>query len=232
MPLAALQVWLRVQSVAWTAWLVATAWFGAGTPPWWGNVLLGALLASGSGLAAILRVGRRAADHVTAARFVVLLVAVWLAFAGSADAVWIATAAVVLDLVDGAVARRFGGSPQGAVFDMEVDQLTVLALAALVVARGGGVHVLLLPALRYLFVLGMWWADAPAHEPKPKHGDNRRGRRVCAAVMTVLLLSLWPPLSPSLRDVLTAAAVVLLAWSFADDARFLLAHRRGAKVGA
>ena len=232
MPLAALQVWLRVQSVAWSGWLVATAWFGAAAPPWWGNALFGALLLSGFGLAAILRVGRRAADAVTAARFVTLLVAVGLAFAGSANAVWVATAAVMLDLVDGAVARRFGGSPQGAVFDMEVDQLTVLALAAVVVAQGGGVHVLLLPALRYAFVLAMWWAGAPAHDPKPKHGDNRRGRRVCAAVMTVLLLALWPPLPALLRDLLTAAAVALLAWSFADDAKFLLAHRRGAKAGA
>jgi hypothetical protein len=61
------------------------------------------------------------------------------------------------------------------------------------------------------------------------HGDNRRGRRVCAAVMTALLLAIWPPLPPLAGDTLTAAAVVLLAWSFAGDARFLWAHRRAAK---
>jgi phosphatidylglycerophosphate synthase len=183
-------------------------------------------------LVAILRAGRRAADGVTIARFVGLLVAIWLAEGGSPSAWLVAVAVVLLDLVDGAVARRFGGSPQGAVLDMETDQLTVLGLSMLVVLGGGGVHVLLLPALRYLFVLWMWWAVAPAHEPKPVDGDNRRGRFVCACVMVALLVALWPALPPLLGDAVTAVAALLLAWSFSGDARFLLAHRRAARSRA
>ena len=146
-------------------------------------------------------------------------------------AVWTAAVAVVLlDLVDGALARQFGGSPGGAVLDMEADQLTTLGLAALVVSIGGKAHVLLLPAMRPAFVLAAWWLRIPAHDPKPVNGDNRRGRRVCAAVMTALLIALCPATGPVLRDVVTGIAVLLLAWSFLGDARFLLAHRARARA--
>jgi phosphatidylglycerophosphate synthase len=147
--------------------------------------------------------------------------------------IWAAAVGVVLlDLVDGALARRFGGSPGGAVLDMEADQLTTLGLAALVLSIGGKAHVLLLPAMRPAFVLAAWWLRIPAHEPKPVNGDNRRGRRVSAAVMIALLIALCPATGPVVRDVVTAIAVLLLAWSFLGDARFLLAHRNGARARA
>ncbi|MBX3463686.1 MAG: CDP-alcohol phosphatidyltransferase family protein [Planctomycetes bacterium] len=227
---ARLQTWLRVQAVWWTAWLLAAPWAGGLEPvAWWRGVLLGAMALSHASLVVVLRAGRRAADVVTLVRFAVLLAAAWLEERGWPWFWAVAVVAVLLDLVDGAVARRWGGSAAGAVLDMETDQLTVLGLAALVTARGGGDHVLLLPLLRCLFVLAMWWAGAPAHDPKPVHGDNRRGRRVCASVMVVLLLAIWPPMPVLVGDALTAGAVLLLAWSFAGDATFLLAHRRSAR---
>ncbi|HEU4419671.1 MAG TPA: hypothetical protein VFT55_12090, partial [Planctomycetota bacterium] len=75
-----------------------------------------------------------------------------------------------------------------------------------------------------------WWLGIPAHEPKPVNGDNRRGRAVCAAVMIALLIALCPATGPVLRDVVTGIAVLLLAWSFLADARFLLAHRARARA--
>jgi len=233
MTIAALQTWLRTQSVWWLGWLLAASWCGAAErPAWWLPVQIAAMAASYASVVAILRAGRRAADVVTIVRCLGLLIAIWLADTGQAGCWLVAIVVVLLDLVDGAVARRFGGSPQGAVLDMETDQLTVLGLATLVVAGGGGAHVLALPALRYVFVLAMWWAGAPAHEPKPVAGDNRRGRFVCACVMVALLLALCPSMPRLGGDVLTAAAVLLLSWSFAGDARFLLAHRRAARSRA
>lgn len=233
MVIAALPTWLRIQAIWWLGWLLAAAWFGAAErPAWWGATQITAMVVTYASLLSILRAGRRAADVVTIARFAGLLVVICLAV-DRPFATWVgAIVVVLLDLVDGAVARRFGGSPQGAVLDMETDQLTVLGLSALVVAGGGGVHVLILPALRYLFVLAMWWGRAPAHDPKPVDGDNRRGRIVCACVMVALLTALWPPLPPRFGDLSTAVAVVLLVWSFAGDARFLLAHRRTARSRA
>lgn len=233
MPIAALQIWLRIQAVWWLGWLVFAAWSGAGErPPAWAAVEVLAMAASYACLVGILRAGRRAADVVTIGRCLGLMVLIWLAAGGWPWSFWLALAVVLLDLVDGAVARRWGGSPAGAVLDMETDQLTVLGLAGLVVAGGGGAHVLVLPALRYGFVLAMWWAGAPAHDPKPVDGDNRRGRFVCACVLVALLLALWPPLPRPVADAVTAVAVVLLLWSFGGDAKYLLAHRRAARTRA
>ncbi|MBL8728219.1 MAG: CDP-alcohol phosphatidyltransferase family protein [Planctomycetes bacterium] len=233
MAIAALSTWLRAQAVWWLGWLLAAVWFGAAElPAWWFAVQTVVMALSYAVLVPILRAGRRAADVVTVARFGGLLAVIWLAAAGRPWSWFAAVAVVLLDLVDGAVARRCGGSPQGAVLDMETDQFTVLGLATLVAAAGGGGHVLLLPALRYVFVLAMWWAGAPAHEPKPVDGDNRRGRTVCACVLIALLVALWPNLPPPVGDVVTAVAVLLLAWSFAGDAGFLLAQLRGPRSRA
>jgi phosphatidylglycerophosphate synthase len=224
-PVTALNAWLRTQSLAWLpvcAWLLATA------PPSGPN---GLLLAGGIGLSfvllvGLLRAGRRIADVATIARLSAL--AVLVATAGPAATLgwWCAAVAVVFaDLLDGALARRFGGSEAGAVLDMEADQLVVFGLAATLVRQGGGVHVLALPAMRWAFVLASWWLGIPAHEPKPVEGDNRRGRLVCAAVMVALLLALAPGVPRMAGDVATAVAVLLLGWSFSGDARHLLARR-------
>lgn len=227
MRVAALQVWLRVQAVVWLG--AAALPVFAATDPRWGAAWAVGMGVSFAILVALLGAGRRAADVVTILRFGMLLAV--LSFGAAGWDAWTWTAAVVvvvLDLVDGAIARRFGGSAEGAILDMEADQFTVLGLAGLVVAHGGGAHVLVLPAMRYVFVLAMWWAGAPAHDPKPVNGDNRRGRRICAAVMVALLFALLPGLPALPRDLATLAAVLLLGWSFTGDAKFLLAHRRTA----
>ncbi|HEU4420083.1 MAG TPA: CDP-alcohol phosphatidyltransferase family protein [Planctomycetota bacterium] len=231
MPVAALQTWLRVQAAVWLPALVVLGVCGAAGPvPGWAHALLAGIAVSFASLAWILRAGNLA-DLVTMARVALLLVVIGLGAGQPGFAVWTAAVAVVLlDLVDGALARRFGASPGGAVLDMEADQLATLGLAALVFSIGGKAWVLLLPAMRPAFVLAAWWLGIPAHEPKPVNGDNRRGRAVCAAVMIALLIALCPATGPFVRDVVTGIAVLLLAWSFLADARFLLAHRARARA--
>jgi hypothetical protein len=109
------------------------------------------------------------------------------------------------------------------------DLTTIVRTAGLLVVVGFGTGQV---GLRPAFVLAAWWLRIPAHEPKPVNGDNRRGRRVCAAVMIALLVALCPATEPALRDGVTTIAVLLLAWSFCGDARFLLAHRKGARARA
>ena len=215
------------------AWLLVCVWLLAATPPAGPN---GILLASGvllsfALLVGLLHAGRRIADLATIARLLGL--ALLVATAGPAATLgwWCGAVAVVCaDLLDGALARRFGGSDAGAVLDMEADQLVVFGLAATLVQQGGGAHVLVLPAMRWTFVLASWWLGIPAHEPKPVDGDNRRGRLVCAAVLVALLLALAPGVPRMAGDVATAVAVLLLGWSFSGDARHLLARRSPRRV--
>ncbi|MBL8751010.1 MAG: CDP-alcohol phosphatidyltransferase family protein [Planctomycetes bacterium] len=230
MVVSVLQPWLRVQAVLWGAWCIAAAVDASFARPSWIALAMGASYAS---LVGILRAGRRVADIATIVRVVLLLAALAAGQAAPELRWWaVLVVAVFLDLVDGALARRFGATAEGAILDMESDQFTVLALSMVVVAQGGAPHVLVLPGLRYAFVLAMWWLSIPAHDPKPVNGDNRRGRRVCATVMIALLAATFPGAPPVVRDGATLAASVLLAWSFSGDARHLLARRRAAGVRA
>ena len=64
--------------------------------------------------------------------------------------------ALLLDAVDGYVARRTGiCSDLGARFDMEVDAFLLLVLSVYLVPQIGG-WVLAIGAMRYAFVLGIW----------------------------------------------------------------------------
>ncbi|MEC7725577.1 MAG: CDP-alcohol phosphatidyltransferase family protein, partial [Planctomycetota bacterium] len=107
-------------------------------------------------LAWVLRAPRTVADVITLLRAAIVVAVLCAARWLSASEWWLWSLlglALAGDLLDGAVARRLGASPNGASLDMECDQLSVLAMSWLVVARGGGAHVLLLPSMRYAFVL-------------------------------------------------------------------------------
>lgn len=231
MQVTALNAWLRTQALAGLLvciWLLAFA-PTYGPPPGW--LLACGVVLSYALLVWLLRAGRRIADLATIARLLGL--AGLLATAGPTATFgwWCGAVAVVCaDLLDGALARRFGGSEAGAVLDMEADQLVVFGLAATLVQQGGGGHVLVLPAMRWAFVLASWWLGIPAHEPKPVDGDNRRGRLVCAAVLMALLLAVAPGVPRTGGDLATAVAVLLLGWSFSGDARHLVARRNARSV--
>ncbi len=135
----------------------------------------------------------------------------------------VATVAVVLDGVDGAVARRTGSvTGFGARFDMEVDAV-LLALLSLAVAHVVGPWVVLIGAARYLWIL--------AYHPWPWLGSPlpvRYWRKAVAVVQAVvLLLALTGWLPRPLTIALVAVALAALVWSFATSAWWLARRRAG-----
>lgn len=126
---------------------------------------------------------------------------------------------LALDGVDGWLARRAGlDSPFGARFDMEIDALTGLALALLAWQLGkAGPWVLGLGLMRYAFLLLVWIVPAYAASLPP----SLRRKAVCVVQLGVLALLIAPPVLPPVSSGLAAAALCLLAWSFACDLRWL-----------
>ncbi|MDE2772613.1 MAG: CDP-alcohol phosphatidyltransferase family protein [Gemmatimonadota bacterium] len=142
----------------------------------------------------------------------------------------LATAALTLDGVDGRIARRTGTSSAfGARFDMEVDALLLVTLAALLWQSGKvPVWVLAIGGLRYAFVAaGRIWPVLAA-ELRP----SQRRRGVCVVQGVALLIALVPIVSAHLATLLTGAALILLTWSFAIDVVWLLTHAGHQRAGA
>lgn len=137
-------------------------------------------------------------------------------------------AALLLDGVDGWAARRTGLSSRfGARFDMEVDALFVLVLAALVWRAGqAGAWVLTAGLMRYIFVLAGWLWPALA-APLPA---SFRRKTVCVIEILLLLAALAPPLGREAASVLCLAGLVLLGYSFGADTVALVAVWRRGKL--
>lgn len=221
----ALQAWQRTQAIGWLgALLVSLVWLGPQTTAHaHAAVALGAVV-SYTALFGLLRAGRLA-DWCTLARVALLAGATWWADAlGPWPLFALCVLAIVADLLDGAIARRRGPTAHGAVLDMEADQLATLQLAMLA-ARDVGLFALALPAYRYGFVLLAWWRELPAHDPKPKAGDNRRARLICALCMALQLLALMPAVPLGVRQAGLVAAILALAYSYGDDVVYLLRRR-------
>ncbi|MSR35111.1 MAG: CDP-alcohol phosphatidyltransferase family protein [Gemmatimonadetes bacterium] len=140
---------------------------------------------------------------------------------GYAWIVALSTAAMMLDGVDGRVARRTGTStPFGARFDMELDAFLLIALA-LLLSRSGktGSWVILIGGLRYLFVFaGMLWPLL--QRPLP---PSLRRKSVCVGQGVSLLAALAPVTPPAVASLITGMALVGLVYSFAVDVRWLTA---------
>jgi phosphatidylglycerophosphate synthase len=173
-----------------------------------------------------------AANRVTLLRG--LLVALMIPFLLVPDPGWLpvalGAAALALDGVDGALARRTGtASPFGARFDMETDALTVLMLSALVAARGQvGPWVLASGALRYLYVAAGWIWPVLRQPPPPSFAR----KLVCVLQIGGLLLVLAPILTPPWPSIVAGAALALLLWSFGRDAWGLLRDKGMAESSA
>ncbi|WP_225839981.1 CDP-alcohol phosphatidyltransferase family protein [Streptomyces sp. NK08204] len=125
--------------------------------------------------------------------------------------------ALLLDGVDGKVARRTGTSTAlGARFDMEVDAFLILVLSVYVSMRLGA-WVLLIGGMRYAFVAAARvapWLNAPL--------PPSFARKTVAAIQGVCLLLAGCELLPHPAEV----AVVMLAlgslvWSFGRDVLWL-----------
>jgi len=137
----------------------------------------------------------------------------------------LALVALVLDGVDGSVARRRGEtSAFGARFDMETDALLILVLAALAWSHGkAGPWILLAGALRYLFVaasLVLPWLAAPLP-------PSRRRQTVCVVQIASLILCLAPFVAPPASAAIGLAGLVALLGSFAADVAWLARRARG-----
>ena len=128
-----------------------------------------------------------------------------------------ATVALVLDAVDGSVARRTGtGTPLGARYDMEVDAFLILVLSVYVSMRLG-VWVLLIGGMRYAFVAAARvapWLNAPL--------PPSFARKTVAAVQGVCLLLAASGLLPYAANlVVVLGALGAQVWSFGRDVGWL-----------
>lgn len=140
-----------------------------------------------------------------------------------ATLVSITVVALVLDGVDGQVARRTHTATRlGARFDMEVDAFLILALSVYV-ARTTGVWVLAIGAARYALLVGGWLLPWLRGTP-----PLRPWCKVVAAVQGVVLAFAAADVLPRLLTVAAlAVALALLAESFGREVWWLWRHRGG-----
>ena len=138
----------------------------------------------------------------------------------------LSTLALVLDVVDGWVARRTRTSTAfGARFDGEVDAFLILVLSVYVSPLAGA-WVLAIGLARYAFAVA-GWAWAWMRRPLP----YRYWRKVTAAVQGVVLTVAAADVVA--QRAMTAAllvALLLLAESFGRDALWLWMRRRSGSV--
>jgi phosphatidylglycerophosphate synthase len=193
-------------------------------------------LATGSAATALLVTARMRsdqpaifpADWVTLTRMLLIAGVAGLvadSFGGPASTtalVTLSTVALVLDAVDGQVARRTGtATPLGARIDGEVDAFLILLLS-IAVSRDYGGWVLAIGAARYALLLAGWlipWLAAPL--------PPRYWRKVVAAVQGIVLTVAASGLLDRLAGMIAvAAALLLLAESFGRDVIWL--YRTGA----
>jgi phosphatidylglycerophosphate synthase len=140
-----------------------------------------------------------------------------------ASAWWVivlGTAAMVLDGVDGRVARRTGTQNAfGARFDMELDAGLILALSVLVWASGrAGLWVLAIGLMRYLFVVASWLVPSLGGALP----ERFRRKAVCVVQGVVLLVALGPIIPGPVAAFVCAFGLAALTWSFAVDVVWLL----------
>lgn len=136
----------------------------------------------------------------------------------------IAGICVLLDGVDGRVARRFGvESTFGAQFDNETDAATTAVLSfALWITEVAGWWVMIIGAMRYLFLIAGLIVPAlrgrlPVSLLRKVIGISQPIGMAVAMFGAALVPSVWWQLLP-------AIALVALCWSFGRDAVLLLAR--------
>jgi phosphatidylglycerophosphate synthase len=129
--------------------------------------------------------------------------------------------ALLLDAVDGYVARRTGTcSDLGARFDMEVDAFLLLVLSVYLVPQVGG-WVLAIGAMRYAFVLGIWTLPWMRTTLPPRYW-----RKVVAATQGVALVVGSAGVLPHPLTVAgLLVALLLLSESFGRDVVWLWLQR-------
>ncbi|MEO5921070.1 MAG: CDP-alcohol phosphatidyltransferase family protein [Pseudolysinimonas sp.] len=171
-----------------------------------------------------------AANAITATRSMLVGVVTALTVTSFTQPVpaWLVVAltvpALMLDAVDGWVARRTGSvSVLGARFDMEVDAFLLLVLGAFDV-RTFGVWVLAIGLMRYAYVAAGWVAPWLRATVPPRYW-----RKVVAAICGIALTLGASGLAPHPAAVVAiAVALALLVESFGRDVIWLFRTRAGA----
>ena len=153
------------------------------------------------------------ANQITTLRAVLAAVLVFLDNPWSA--VSIALVAVLLDGVDGWVARRTRtASAFGARFDMETDAALIQVLAILVWQYGkAGPWVLASGLLRYAFVAAGWlwpWMRRPLV-------SSLRGKTICVVQMVAVIVAIVPTVAPPTSSAVAAVGLLALCYSFLVD---------------
>ena len=170
------------------------------------------------------------ADWVTMSRATLVGVAAELIADGTRPIAWLVAlvgVALLLDGVDGQVARRTGTSSEfGARFDMEVEAFLLLLLSVQV-SRMLVFWVLGIGLMRYAFVAATWafpWLNKPLYPSM--------ARKAVAAVQGVALVAAVSTILPTFVS-LTAVALALasLIWSFGRDTLWLTAQHRVVRPG-
>ena len=133
----------------------------------------------------------------------------------------LAAVALVMDAVDGQVARRTRtASPLGAWLDMEVDAFLILVLSVFAATSLGG-WVLVIGGMRYAFAVAgraLTWLRAPL--------PPSMARKAVAATQGIVLTVISAGVLPLLvAIVITGLALVALIWSFGLDVGRLYQHR-------
>ena len=224
-------------SLLWAALMAASIWAWPHALPIWqaGGVSLAlALLVIVGALLLALLPGRYPHRHFGWCNAVTLLRAAalcWLAglwFAGPQlthpAIAWgvsiTAIALLLLDGVDGWLARRWGHSSAfGARFDMEVDSFSALVLAVLVWQSDKvAAWVLLLGLFRPGFLMA-GLVIPKLRQPLP---ESFARKVVCVVQVAVLAVLLAPVIPGPAAQALAMLTLVLLVWSFARDTRWLL----------
>jgi phosphatidylglycerophosphate synthase len=171
------------------------------------------------------------ANQVTLARGG--LVALLFALVGDPAAAWlavvVASIALVLDGLDGWIARRFQvASGFGARFDMETDALLLVALTGLVWQyQKAGPWILLAGLMRYLFVA----ASVPLPYMTSPLPPKRRRQTVFVVQAIALVVCISPIVVQPFSGLIALFGLLLLTWSFAVDVAYL-ARRTQRQHGA
>ena len=132
----------------------------------------------------------------------------------------ISSIALILDGVDGRVARRSDtATSYGARFDMELDAFLMLVLSVLIWRNGIiGAWILLIGTARYIFMGAGWLWPALARELP----DSKRRKCICVVQGVVLLVCLGPVIPVTVSTAAASTALVLLTASFGADTWWLL----------
>lgn len=137
----------------------------------------------------------------------------------------VATPALLLDAVDGWVARRTGTqSARGARWDLRVDTAVLLVLSV-GAAWQVSAWALAIGLARYAFVLLSRWRPAWGGPLPPS-----RRRKVVGGIQGGVVTAVLSPVLPmTLAQLLLVTSLLLLLWSFAVD---VLAQERSARLRA